>query len=298
MQKDYYDILGISKNASLQEIKSAYRKKALKWHPDKNKSAEAHQRFKEINQAYEVLSDSEKRKMYDQFGPDVFDRKTPSGASAGGRTYTYRSGPFIYTYSTSGGRSPSGESDFPFEGFDFGGFSDPFEIFEQFFGFTSPMGARQRRPAYQIEISFAEAINGTSKQVSIGGRKKQIKIPAGVDDGMRIRFSDFDLLVSVRPDKKFKREGQDIYVEVPISLTTAILGGTVEMPTIDDKVKLKVRPGTQPNSMLRLRDRGVVYPNSNRRGDQYVIFKVQIPEKLNTKAKILLEQLENELREK
>lgn len=285
---DYYEILGVPKTASLSEIKAAYRKQALKWHPDKNKSPEASERFKQINQAFEVLSDPEKRKIYDQYGSEAFVGGGFHRPKGGGRTYTYRSGPFTYTYTSSSGG-------FPFEGFDFGGFSDPFEIFEQFFGFQSPMGKRARRPVYQLKITFDEAVHGATKKVEINGKKRMIKIPAGVDDGTRIRFSDFDLSLSVLPDPRFKREGQDVYVEVSIPLTTAILGGTVLVPTIDKEVKLKVRPGTQPDTVIRLRGQGIPYPHSSRRGNQYVIFKIKIPEKISSKGRKLLEQLKSEL---
>ena len=208
---DYYDLLGVSKSANLNEIKAAYRKQALKWHPDKNKSPEASDKFKEVNQAFEVLADPKKREVYDQYGPEAFTRGGFGRAGADPQTNAYQGGPFTYTYTSS-------EGDSPFEGFDFGGFSNPFEIFEQFFGFQSSVGRkRSRRPIYQIQVSFDEAARGATKEVEIDGKRKTIKIPAGVDDGMRIRFSDFDLSLSVSPDSRFKREGQDVYVEVPIS---------------------------------------------------------------------------------
>ncbi len=283
---DYYDLLGVSKNANLNEIKAAYRKQALKWHPDKNKSPEASEKFKEINQAFEVLADPKKREVYNQYGPEAFTRGGFGRAGAGPQAYTHQDGPFTYTYTSSGGESP-------FEGFDFGGFSDPFEIFEQFFGFQSSMGRkRPRRSIYQIQISFDEAVHGVTKEVEIDGKRKTIKIPAGVDDGMRIRFSDFDLSLSIAPDHRFKREDQDVYVEIPISLTTAVLGGTISAPTIDKEIKLKVRPGSQPNTMLRLRGQGIPYPHSSRRGDQYVILKIKIPEKISSRGKKLLEELD------
>lgn len=283
---DFYEILGVSKNASLEEIKAAYRRQALKWHPDRNKSPEATEKFKKINQAFEVLSDPKKRQMYDQFGEAAFSR---AGSGTGGPyQYTYQNGPFTYTYTSSSGESP-------FEGFDFGGFSDPFEIFEQFFGFGSPFGRRRRRPVYQVEISFNEAVHGVTKEVDINGKRKTIKIPAGVDDGTRIRFSDFDLQVSVIQDSRFKREGQDVYLEVPISLKTAILGGMLNVPTIDKEVKIKIRPGTQPNTIIRLRGLGIPYPHSSRRGDQYIILKVKIPEKISSRGKKILEDLEREI---
>lgn len=285
--KDYYEILGVNKKATQEEIKTAYRKQALQWHPDRNKSAEATGKFKEINKAYEVLADVKKREMYDQYGADVFER---GGAGAPGGYGGYQQGPFTYTYSNSGGQNP-------FEGIDFEGFSDPFEIFEQFFGFKSPFskGSRQQRKIYQIEILFEEAVGGTEKEVKIDNKNKKIKIPAGVDDGTRIRFSDFDLLLRVRPHSFLKRQGQDIYLEKDIPFPLAVLGGTIEVPTINKSVKLKVRPGTKSGTALRLQGQGIPYPQSSRKGDQYVIFNVKVPEKISSKAKKLLEELQSEL---
>lgn len=284
--KDYYEVLGVSKNASAAEIKSAYRKKALEWHPDRNKSAEATEKFKEINKAFEVLSDPKKKETYDQFGHEAFERS--GGGSAPGGGYGYNQGPFTYTYTSNG----SGENPF-------GDFSDPFEIFEQFFGFRSPFGSqsrsRQQHPIYQLDITFEEAMKGVEKEVKINNKNKKIKVPAGVDSGMRIRFSDFDLIIAVGPHQYFRREGQDIYYEKEISYPMAVLGGVVEVPTIGAPVKLKVRNGTESGDTVRLRGQGAPYPNSSQRGDQYVIFKVHIPEKISGKAKKLLEELQKEL---
>lgn len=284
---DYYEVLGISKNASTDEIKAAYRKKALEWHPDRNKSAGAAEKFKEINKAYEVLADPKKKEMYDQYGEDAFSRG--GAGNPGGFNYN-QGGPFTYTYTNYGGEGGS-----PFEGF--GDFSDPFEIFEQFFGFRSPYGssARKRRDVYQINLTFDEAVHGTEKDTVIKGKTKKIKIPAGVDDGTRIRFSDFDLLVSVKLSNMFKRQGQDIYIEKDIPYTMAVLGGVVDVPTIKGSVKLKVRPGTVSGSTVRLRGEGVPYPNSSQRGDEYVIYKIHVPSHVSSKAKKLLEELQQEL---
>ncbi|MCX7881260.1 MAG: DnaJ domain-containing protein [Patescibacteria group bacterium] len=289
---DYYEILGVSKNATLEEIKAAYRKQALKWHPDKNKSPEAGERFKEINKAFEVLSDSQKREIYDQYGAAAFERGGAAGAGQGFGGQYYQQGPFRVYTNFSGG-------DFEDFSFDFGGFSDPFEIFEQFFGFSSPFSRsrRQRRDVYEMTITFDEAVKGTEKEMVIKGERKKIKIPAGVDDGTRIRFSNFDLRVKVKPHLFFKREGQDIYLEKEISYPTAVLGGVVETPTINGQVQVKVRPGTVSGSILRLRGYGIPYPNSSRRGDQYIIFKIKIPEKVSSKAKKLLEELKKEIGE-
>jgi len=288
MATDYYTILGVSKNAGDHEIKAAYRKQALKWHPDRNKSPEAAEKFKEINKAYEVLADPKKKQMYDQYGSDVFERGAGQQGYGG-----YQQGPFTYTYTNFGGQES------PFEGVDFGGFSDPFEIFEQFFGFSSPFGRRgrgqKRRTVYETEITFDEAVHGVEKEVVIKGERKTIKIPAGVDTGNRIRFSDFDLQVQVKQHPYFRRDGQDIYLEKNISYPLAVLGGVVDVPTISGTVKLKIRQGTQSGSTVRLRGEGIPYPNSSRKGDQYVIYKVRIPERISSHARRLLEELDQEL---
>lgn len=292
--KDYYELLGVSKGASGEEIKKAYRRQALQWHPDKNKSLEAESKFKEINEAYEVLSDKEKRGAYDQFGHAAFQPGGGFGAGAGpfgGQTRNYQQGPFNYTYTTYGGEGmPEGM------GFDFGGFSDPFEIFAQFFGGSSPFGGQTKSrqiPRYGISLTFMEAAKGCEKEVEIPkiGRKR-IKIPAGVDDGSRIRFSDFHLTIEVKPDKVFKRDDYDVYVERELSLTQAILGAIVSVPTIDGDLNLRVRPGTQPNTRVRLKGRGIPIPNSRRQGDQYVRLIVKLPERLTRRQKELLEEFE------
>src|SRR3989338_3576349 len=285
---DYYEVLGVSKNATDAEIKTSYRKQALKWHHDRNKSPEANEKFKQINKAFEVLSDQKKKEMYDQYGSEAFEKGGFGGAGPQG--YSYKQGPFTYTYTSSGEN--------PFEGFDFGGFSDPFEIFEQFFGFQSPFsrgGRRARRDVYELELTFDEAVHGVEKTTVIKGDRKTIKIPAGVDDGMRIRFSDFDVQVAVRPHSDFKREGQDVYLEKEISYPLAVLGGVVEVPTIHGQVRLKIRPGTKSGTTVRLRSQGIPYPNSSRRGDQYVVFRINVPDRVSAKGRRLLEELKNEL---
>ncbi len=282
MSKDYYEILGVSRSASLDEIKKAYRRLALKWHPDRNKSPEAEEKFKEINKAYEVLSDSKKRDLYDQYGADVFER----GGNVG-----QRQGPFRgYTYTTDFSGSP-------FE-FHFEGFSDPFEIFEQFFGFGSPFSThrRSRRDMYELEISFDEAVKGTEKEVVIKGKRKKIKIPAGVDNGSRVRFSDFDVIVKVKPSDIFERRGQDVFYTKEIDFPTAVLGGIVTVPSLEGKdIKLKVRAGTESGSIVRLRGKGIPYINSSAKGDMYVTFKVKVPKKVNSKLRKLLEEMKEEL---
>ncbi len=280
--KDYYELLGVARNATQKEIKSAYRKLALKWHPDRNKSPDAEQKFKEINQAYDVLSDEKKRQMYDQMGHSAY---TSGGARAGGATQGGQ-GPFggQYYYTNMGG-----------QGFDFGGM-DPFDIFEQFFGFRSPYGSQQpRRSVYQMNLTFDEAVKGVTKTTVISGKEHKIKVPAGVDTGSRIRFSEFDVVVDVQPDPHYKRQGQDVVVEEKITFPQAALGDVVTVKTIDDTVKLKIKPGTQSGTMVRLRGKGIPYPNSKQRGDHYVVYKIQTPTKLTGKAKKLIEDLKKEL---
>jgi len=278
---DYYKILGVSRDASQEAIKTAYKKLALKWHPDRNKSPEAEAKFKEINKAYEVLIDKEKRQAYDQFGEAAFKQGGVGG-------YGSRQGPFTYTYTSRGGA--------PFEGVDFGGFSDPFDIFEQFFGFQSPgTRARKQKPLYQIKLSFMEAIKGARKNLIIKGKQKKVKIPAGIDDGMRVRFSDFDILVRVESDPRYRREGQDIFYEKKISFPEAVLGGMTDIETLDGVVKVKIRPGTKSGSMLRLRGKGVPYLRGSQRGDFYIAFKIDVPSRVSFKAKELLEKLKREI---
>jgi len=281
---DYYSILGVSKNATQKEIKSAYRKLALKWHPDRNKEAGAEEKFKQINQAYGVLSDEKKRQMYDQMGHQGY---TSGGARAAGGPAGGQ-GPFggQYYYSNMGGQG--------FD-FDFGGM-DPFDIFEQFFGARSPYGSQRKpRSVYQMNIDFSDAVKGVTKTTVINGKEHTIKVPAGVDTGSRIRFSEFDVVVEVRPDSHFKRQGQDIITEHEISFPQAVLGDVVKVKTIDDEVKLKIKPGTESGTTVRLREKGMPYPNSKKRGDHYVVYKIKTPTKLSGKAKKLVEELKSEL---
>lgn len=293
MKDDYYKLLGVSKDASGDEIKKAYRKLALKWHPDRNKSSEAEEKFKEINEAYEILSDSQKKQAYDQFGRAAFEPGAGPFGASGGQAHTYRQGPFSYTYTTSGGReTPFGDFDFSF-----GGFSDPFEIFEQFFGAASPRGRRAQKSTYRLSIDFMEAINGCKKEVELNGGKRTIKIPAGINDGQRISFDDFILLIDVRPHEIFTREDNDILVTQKIDYSTAVLGGAIKVPTIKGPVKLKIRPGTQSGTLIRLRGKGVTpIRRLGRAGDEYVRVEVDVPTKATQEQKKLLMKLKKSFR--
>lgn len=286
-KSDYYDVLGVLKSSSAEEIKKAYRKKALEWHPDKHKDnkEEAERKFKEINEAYQILSDPKKKQMYDQAGHSAF---APGGmGSRGGNPFGgggFGGGPFTYTYTTQGGQGG--------QPFDFG---DPFEIFEQFFGGGSPFSARSARmPRYSIDIDFMDAVNGVEKEVYVEGKKRKIKIPAGVDDGNRIRFDAFLLSINVSPHKTFERDGADIYTRAEIPFSVAALGGEIEVPTVTDKIKIKVKKGTKSGTMIRLRGKGMPKLQGRGTGDQYVRLQVEVPERLSWGQKNLLKKLQKE----
>lgn len=297
-QRDYYEVLGVSRTASADEIKRAYRKLALEYHPDRNKNKDAAEKFKEVTRSYEALSDPQKRQAYDQFGHAAFTQGfggqgQPGGpfggaqgpfGGFGGQSKTGRYGPFTYTYTTASDAGGPSE-------FDFGGFSDPFEIFEQFFGGGSPFGsAARRRPTYSLTSDFLEAVHGGTKKVMIGGKAQTIKIPAGVDDGSRIRFDNYDVVINVRPHSQFRREGYDIVSEKEISFAQATLGDVVDVETVDGEVKLRIPSGTQPGAVIRLRGKGVSHLRGSGRGDHYVRMIVTVPRHLTHRQKELLEE--------
>lgn len=275
-KRDYYDILGVNKQATTAEIKSAYRKLAIKWHPDKNQDKqEAEKKFKEINEAYEILSNTEKKKTYDQFGHAAFD------PSMGGNPYSQagrQSGPFTYSYS-SGGQGVNVE-----DLFGGSGYSDPFQVFQDFFG-----GRRQAKPHYSMKIEFMDAVNGVEKTIVHQGKQHTIKVPPGADDGTRIRFNEFDISINVKTHPDFKRNNYDIYLEKEIPFTTAILGGNITVPTLDKDLKLKIRPGTQPNTSIRLSGKGIKHLRSNRHGDFYIRLIITLPTRLTRAQKQALQ---------
>lgn len=287
-KRDFYEVLGVTKTASADEIKQAYRKQALQWHPDKNKSPEASEKFKEVTEAFEVLGNADKKSAYDRYGHAAFEQggMHGSGGPFGGAGRSYQQGPFTYSYSYGGS---GGE-----EGFDFGGFTDPFEIFEQFFGggFGGGRSRQPRRPVYQLTIDFLDAVKGAEREVEVNGKRQKIKIPAGVDSGSRVRFGDFDIVFEVRPDKKFQRDGDDLFLTRQITFAQAALGDIIDIETLNGVVKLKVMPGTQPNTTMRLVDKGIPNVHTKRPGNLYVRLQVAVPTKLSHEQKELLKQFD------
>lgn len=278
MKKDFYEILGLNKTASADEIKTAYRRLALKYHPDKNKAKDATEKFQEGTHAYEVLSDTQKRQAYDQFGHAAFDKTMPPPQSESRHTNKQEGGysPFIYTHRSNGTEGG------------FGGYSDPNDVFEQFFHGASPFSTRQPRHVYTLTLDFKEAVQGVRQQVAINGKQQTIKIPAGVDTGTKIRYGDYDIIVEVLPDPSFKRDGVDIQTEEEITFKQAILGDVIQIKTLDGTLKLRIPPGTQPDTNMRLSKRGIVRLKGKDKGDQYVRVKVTIPKAVTAQQKEIL----------
>lgn len=293
-KRDYYEILGVSKNASEAEIKTAYRKLARKHHPDVDKSTGAEERFKEISEAYQVLTDPSKKSAYDQFGHAAFDRGAGGPFGSGG------AGPFggaggwqTYSWSTSGGG--------PNIQFDFGGFEDPFELFEQIFGGAGFGGFTRRRPTYQMNLSFDESIHGVTKEIELEQRNSQgrlirkrmkIKVPSGVDNGTRMRFGDLDIVFNVSRNPEFLREGSDIFSEITVNIPQLVLGDVFAVKTVHGQVKVRVPPGTQPGSLVKLKGKGS--PRlSGGFGDHYVRVNLLVPQHPSSEEKRLYEELKN-----
>jgi curved DNA-binding protein len=293
MAKNYYDLLGVKKDATEKEIKQAFRKLAKKYHPDANPDPQAEAKFKEINEAYEVLSDKTKRAQYDQFG--AVNPQWNVGGSNGQQVYTNT---------------------------DMGDFSD---IFESIFGGLGGIGrgsrtqtregGRVRRANGQdleqaVTISLHEAYTGASRLVTRAGRTVKVNIPPGATDGTRVRLAgegepgvsggqpgDLYLVIHVEPNDQFERRGDDLYTDVRVDVFTAMLGGEAEVPTLGRTIKLKIPAGTQSGRKFRLSGKGMpLLRDKEKFGDLYARVLITVPETLNADQRQLVEQLRDSFR--
>lgn len=312
MAEDYYQVLGVDKKASADDIKKAYRKLALKWHPDKNPNNKtAEEKFKKISEAYAVLSDTEKRQQYDQFGSadqfrqqysqeDIFRgfdldeilRSFGFGGARGGRT-TFRT-------SRRGGSSSRDDYDDPFAGI-FGGMGGGRQY--------ANMPQKGQDAEYNLSITLEESVFGAEKKISFQLENRvediNVKIPVGISSGKKLRLpgkglsgyngglnGDLYLNINVLPHPIYARDGNDLYIEKTIKFTQAALGTTIDVPTLDGSVKrLKISPGTQNNTKIRMKGYGVPGLKGSPKGDQYVKINVEIPRKLSDRQLKLIQQL-------
>ncbi|MBE6017263.1 MAG: J domain-containing protein [Lachnospiraceae bacterium] len=302
-KRDCYEILGIKKNATDKEIKSAYRKLAKKYHPDTNPGDKtAEERFKEVTESYEILSDPEKRKLYDSYGYAAFDGSMGDDPEKYARERSFRQ-----RSNFSGG---NGFREFRFEG---GSMDDILKhMFSGGFGGDSgSFGFRESAPAdyhSEINVSFREAALGCEKVIRFddgGIGTLKVNIPAGISEGQSIRLAgkgeagrngkkgDLLLKVHVSPDSAYTREGRDVYITQNIPVWTAALGGDAEFDTLYGRVKCHVPAGSQSGKKIRLRGKGIVsMKNRNSYGDEYVVLNVQIPKNLTEREKELLKELQ------
>ncbi|MFH1389058.1 MAG: DnaJ C-terminal domain-containing protein [Patescibacteria group bacterium] len=303
-KRDYYEILGISKNASDDEIKRAYKKLAKEYHPDVAKDKKlAEEKFKEINEAYQILSNPEKHRSYDQFGHASTAQQ--AGSARGGGAYGGSWGPFTYTYSSQGSNN----------GFDFGGDFDPFDVFEQVFGsrgFGTRREKRGKSLQYELGISFAESIHGCQKQIVIREKPLKIKIPAGVASGSQIKYAgegepapqggipgDLFIVIKVQTHTSIQRdESSNAYSLAQISYPQAVLGDNIEIESIDPnspsgtkKIKLKIPAGTQHGTTFRIRGQGFPNVRGSHRGDHFVQVALVVPSRISYNQKRILEDL-------
>jgi curved DNA-binding protein len=308
--KDYYQTLGVTKSASDKEIKQAYRKLARKFHPDVNpgdKTAES--KFKEINEAYEVLGDPDKRRKYDELGANwrMYEQAQQQGqAWPGGSPFGGQGGAWTINMGGPGGYRTMTEDEMR----DLFGEEDPFsDFFRTFFGGgaqresarsrgRAPRSQRGQDIEHEIELTLEEAFHGATRRISIKdaghARSVDVRIPVGVKDGSRVRAAgegaaganggasgDLYLRVRLRPHAVFERRGHDLYTKVAVPVTTAVLGGEAQVPTITGSVRLKIPEGTQNAQVFRLKGQGMpAIGKPDDRGDLYATVEVQLPRTL------------------
>ena len=292
---DYYKTLGVSKNASKDEIKKAYRKLARKYHPDVNPNdKEAHKKFQQINEANEVLSEDDKRKKYDQYGEnwkhaDQYEKARQQGSQGGGF-----------------GRGGGGFGDYTYSQGDEGGFSDFFEsLFGGSRGRRNPTKYRGQDFNAELKLKLSDVYTTHKQVVTINGKNVRITIPAGVENGQIIRLKGYgseganggpngDLLITfvINNDTQYRREGNDLYKTEDIDLYTALLGGEKTVETFSGKVKLKVGAETQNGTKLRLKGKGFpLYKKEDQFGDLYITWNIKLPTNLSQQQKDLFKQL-------
>jgi curved DNA-binding protein len=298
--KDYYEILGVPKTADEKAIKSSYRKLARKHHPDVNANkAEAETKFKEINEAYEVLSDPEKRRKYDTLGSD-WQQHQQAGQQGGFDWSRYQAG-------QQGRQAQYSAEDLQDMFGGAGTFSDFFSfVFGGEGAQAQPRRAtRSRDIEYEVTVTLAEAFTGTTRRLRHeGGPTIEVKIPSGVDNGSRVRVKgqgvagnrgaagDLWLVINVENDERFERDGDDLRTRLPVPLYTALLGGEMTVPLLAGKARLKVPPETQNGTEMRLKGQGMPrLGEAGKRGDLFVTLEVRLPTRLTEKELVLLREL-------
>jgi curved DNA-binding protein len=311
MALDYYKVLGVNKNSSKDEIKRAYRKLALKYHPDKNKGDKAaEEKFKEINEAYAVLSDDEKRKQYDMFGADGFSHRYSKEDIFKGFDFSifkeFGLGEDIFSTIFGGGKKSRGGTTFSFN---VGGGS-PFQQTSPFTNYDTARAASAGQDAeIELRLNLEEAVFGGKKSISFNAGKGvdtiTLTIPPGISEGKKLRVQkkglynpmtgqrgDLYCKVVINPHLVFKREGKDLIIEKAVKITDMVLGGTIEIKTLDNKsLQLKVPPLSRNNSFLRIKGKGVPSGKGDEPGNLLVRLSAQLPVTINDEQKELLREL-------
>lgn len=320
-ERDYYEVLGVPRGAAEADIKRAYRKLAKQHHPDRNpNNPKAVAKFKEVQQAYEVLSDKAKRAQYDQFG---FVGGSAGAGPAGGGWRPGPGGQRVYTWPGGGGDIPIEDIEDLFGTFNAGGggreAGGAGGIFDQIFGRRPGARASRITPEnevqdleHHLQLTFDQAIHGATldldidRDSSLGGTERlKVRIPPGVNEGQRIRLrgkgrkaadgsaaGDLHIVCHVQPHPYFARQGNDLYLDVPLTITEATLGGKVEIPTMDGPTRLTIPPGTPSGTKLRLRGKGVADARTGARGDQYAVVRIVPPKVLTPEQRELMEQFQ------